>query len=81
MDNDDFSLKIAIESAKTQKKMRDQFIKDFMEQTNVEDLGEEAIETLKYVLTVAYDKGAIDTLSITATSQLATLEGGEDYDI
>lgn len=81
MDNDDFRLKIAIESAKTQKKMRDQFIKDFMKLTNVEDLGEEAIEMLKYILTVAYDKGAIDTLSITATANMGIMEGGEDYEI
>ncbi|MBO5906449.1 MAG: hypothetical protein J6Q84_08565 [Kiritimatiellae bacterium] len=79
--SDDIRMKIAIESAKTQKKMRDQFIKEFIETTNVEDLGEEAIGTLKYVITVAYNKGAMDALAISATSQLATMEGGEDYDI
>lgn len=79
--NDDTRMKIAMESAKTQKKMRDQFIKDFMETTNIEELGEEASATLKYVLMVAYNKGAADALSISVTSQLAAMEGGEDYDI
>ena len=81
MDNDDFSLKIAIESAKTQQKMRDQFIEDFMEQTNVKDLSDGAVEILRYVLKVAYNKGAIDTLAINATANLGIKEGGEDYEI
>lgn len=79
--DDNTRMKIAMESAKTQKKMRDQFIKDFMETTNVEDLGEEAAATLEYVLMVAYNKGAADALSISVTSQLAAIEGGGDYDI
>mgnify|MGYP006908806440 CR=1 FL=1 len=76
--NDDIRMKIAMESAKTQKKMRNQFIKDFMETTNVEDCGEEAVATLEYVLMVAYNKGAADALSISVTSQLAAMEGGEE---
>lgn len=76
--NDDMMFKIACECAKTQLKMREQFIKDFMEMTNVEDLDNKAIEILKYTLTLAYNKGAADALSISAVSNM---EGGEDYDI
>lgn len=79
--NDDIKFKIAFESVKTQNKMRDQFIADCMKMTNIEYLGKEAIETLKSILIVAYNKGAMDALSILATSKLATMEGGEDYDI
>lgn len=76
--NNDIRVKIAMKCAETQLKMREQFIKDFIETTNVEDLGEKAMETLKYTLTVAYNKGAADALSISAVSNM---EGGEDYDI
>lgn len=78
---DDIRIKIAIESAKTQKKMRDLFIEDFIKQTNVNELGEEAVETLKYTLTIAYNKGAMDALSITSTAHMGMMEGGEDYEV
>lgn len=81
MDNDDIRIKIAIESANTQKKMRDIFIEDFIKQTNVNELGEEAVETLKYTLTVAYNKGAMDALSISSTAHMGIMEGGEDYEV
>lgn len=76
MDND-IRIKIAIESAKTQKKMRDLFIEDFMKQTNARELGEEASETLKYVLMTAYNKGAMDALSISSTAHMGMMEGDE----
>lgn len=76
--NDDMMFKIACECAKTQLKMRERFIKEFIEETNVESLGKEAMETLKYTLTIAYNKGAADALSISAVSNM---EGGEDDDI
>ena len=76
--NDDMMFKIACECAKTQLKMREQFIKEFIENTNVESLGEEAMATLKYTLTIAYNKGAADALSISAVSNM---EGGEDDDV
>ena len=76
--NDDMMFKIACECVKTQLKMREQFIKEFMKMTNVEDLDKKAIEILKYTLTVAYNKGAADALSISAVSNM---EGGDDYDI
>lgn len=79
--NDDIRFKIAVECAKTQKKMRDQFIKEFIENTNVEDLGKEAMETLRYTLILAYNKGAADALSISVTSDISMMEGGEDYGI
>lgn len=78
---DDIRMKIAIKSAKTQKKMRELFIEDFVEQTNVKELGEDAVETLRYTLTIAYNKGAMDALSISSTAHMGIMEGGEDYDI
>ncbi len=81
MDNDDIRMKIAMESAKTQKKMRELFIEDFIKQTNVEELGEEAIATLRYTLTIAYNKGAMDALSISSTAHMGIMEGGEDYEV
>lgn len=81
MDNDNIRIKIAIESAKTQRKMRDLFIEDFIKQTNVEMLGEEAVETLRYTLTVAYNKGAMDALSISSTARMGMMEGGKDYEV
>ena len=76
--NDDIKFKIACECAKTQLKMREQFIKEFIENTNVESLGRKAMETLEYTLTIAYNKGAADALSICAVSDI---EGGDDYDV
>lgn len=81
MNNDDIRMKIAMESAKTLKKMRELFIEGFIKNTNVEVLGEEAIETLKYTLTVAYNKGAMDALSISSTAHMGMMEGDEDYDV
>lgn len=74
--NDDMMFKIACECAKTQLKMRERFIKEFIEETNVESLGKEAMETLKYNLTIAYNKGAADALSIYYA--VSNMEGGED---
>lgn len=75
--NDDMKVKIACECAKTQIKMREEFINDFIEGTNVESLGEKAVETLIYTLTIAYNKGAVDAIAISAISNM---EGGEDDD-
>ena len=80
MDND-MRIKIAMESAKTQKKMRDLFIEDFIKNTNVNELGKEAVETLKYTLRIAYNKGVMDALSISSTAHMGMMEGGEDYDV
>lgn len=79
--NDDMRFKIAGECVKTQLKMREQFIKEFIENTNVESLGEEAMETLKSTLTIAYNKGAADALSIFKVIDMVDMEGGDDYDI
>lgn len=81
MDNDNIRIKIAIESAKTQRKMRDLFIEDFIKQTNVNELGEEALATLKYTLRVAYNKGAMDALSISSTAHMGMMGGGDDYEV
>lgn len=76
--NNDIKFKIATECAKTQMKMREEFINGFIEETNVTELGEEAVATLRYTLTIAYNKGVADALLI---SSIINMEGGEDDEV
>ena len=80
MDNLKMFEKIAIEQARTQMKLRDSFIEDFINMNAKHFKTEKSIEGLKDVLKIAYNKGAADALAIMATAGMA-MEGGEDYGI
>lgn len=75
----DVNLKIAIECTKTQLKMRNQFINEFIEtRTNTKDLDGKMVEVLRDILTIAYNKGVSDALKISA---IINMEGGEDDEV
>ena len=79
--NDDMVFKIARECAKTQLKMREEFINDFIKyihfRVDSPEFEEAMTETIKTIIKTAYNKGAADALTISA---VANMEGGEDDD-